>query len=289
MKKDKILKYIVAFCYIFSALILFHCIRIRLRPGAYILTNNRLFLLLLVCIFVYIAGLILVKNFHASKKLLRLNLIIYFLIYTVTIFTLTLFDEIFGRQGFVFVNWNMDLLKSYMSLSFNIIPFKTIKLFSLGYKYGLVSFNAYFTNIFGNILVFMPYGFFIPMLFKKINTYIKYLIFILLVVILIEISQFFTMSGSFDIDDIILNVLGMLIVYFITVKKYKTFIKYKNILITSFISLVITFILFELLSWYHFGDIPTIITLFRLIICFVIIEVITYFIYYSLRKKYCIR
>lgn len=213
MKKDKILQYIVFFCYLISALILFHCIRIRFKPGAYILTNNRLMLLGLVCVLVYISSVILVNNFHASKKLLKLNLIIYFLIYTATIFTLTLFDEIFGRQGFVFIDWNVDLLKSYMSLSFNIVPFKTIKLFSLGYKYGLVSFNAYFTNIFGNILVFMPYGFFIPMLFKKINSFLKFLIFLLIIILLIEISQFFTMSGSFDIDDIILNLLGASIGY----------------------------------------------------------------------------
>ena len=213
MKKDKILKYIVILCYVLSTLILFHCIRIRLRPGAYILTNNRLILLGIVCVLIYIASIILVKNFHTSKKLLKLNLVIYCLIYTVTIFTLTLFDEIFGRQGFVFINWNMDLLKSYMSLSFNIVPFRTIKLFTLGYKYGLVTFNAYFTNIFGNILVFMPYGFFIPMLFKKINTYIKFIIFILIIVILIEILQFFTMSGSFDVDDMILNLLGASIAY----------------------------------------------------------------------------
>lgn len=124
MKKDKILEYIIALCYVISASILFHCIRIRLKPGAYILTNNRLILLGIVCLLIYIASIILVKNFHASKKLLKLNLVIYCLIYTVTIFTLTLFDEIFGRQGFVFVNWNLDLLKSYMSLSFNIIPLK---------------------------------------------------------------------------------------------------------------------------------------------------------------------
>ena len=146
MKKDKILKYIVILCYVLSTLILFHCIRIRLRPGAYILTNNRLLLLGIVCVLVYIASVILVKNFHASKKLLKLNLVIYFLIYTVTIFTLTLFDEIFGRQGFVFVHWNLELLKSYMSLSFNIVPFKTIKLFTKGYQYGLVSFNAYLSG-----------------------------------------------------------------------------------------------------------------------------------------------
>lgn len=40
----------------------------------------------------------------------------------------------------------------------------------------------------------------------------------------------------------------------------------KKIIICSIISLVITFIFFELMSWYHFSDIPTLIVLIRLII-----------------------
>lgn len=53
----------------------------------------------------------------------------------------------------------------------------------------------------------------------------------------------------------------------------------KNLLISIFIiilSLVFTFILFEQLSWYHFGDIPTSVVLYRLI-AFFLISVITVF------------
>lgn len=47
----------------------------------------------------------------------------------------------------------------------------------------------------------------------------------------------------------------------------------KNILyfIAVIISLVITFTFFELMSWYHFGDIPTKVVLVRLIAFFLIV------------------
>lgn len=51
----------------------------------------------------------------------------------------------------------------------------------------------------------------------------------------------------------------------------------KNILtgiIICILSLIITFITFENLSWYHFGDIPTRVVLFRLIIFFIIVVAI---------------
>ena len=44
----------------------------------------------------------------------------------------------------------------------------------------------------------------------------------------------------------------------------------KNILyfIAVVLSLLITFVFFELMSWYHFGDIPTKVVLVRLIVFF---------------------
>lgn len=45
-------------------------------------------------------------------------------------------------------------------------------------------------------------------------------------------------------------------------------------IIICILSLIITFITFENLSWYHFGDIPTRVVLFRLIIFFIIVVVI---------------
>ncbi len=61
----------------------------------------------------------------------------------------------------------------------------------------------------------MPYGMFIPMIFKKIDKYYKFLIVMIILVVLIELLQFVTLSGSCDVDDLLLNVLGASIVYYI--------------------------------------------------------------------------
>ena len=213
--EDKTYKKIVVMLYIISLLILFYCIKVRLTPNIYLKTDARLVLLFVVCILFYINGFIMVKKLNYSKKILKINLCIYFLIYTAVIFTLTLFDEIYGRNGFVFVIWNRELLSSYMKYSFNIIPFNTIKLFTNGYINGIVSFKNFINNIIGNLCAFMPYGMFLPLMFKRINRYYKFLITMMIIVLFIEIIQFLTMSGSCDIDDLILNVLGSSIIYFI--------------------------------------------------------------------------
>ena len=52
--------------------------------------------------------------------------------------------------------------------------------------------------------------------------------------------------------------------------------KKRNILIGTIISFVLTFILAELFSIYHFGSIPTLLTLFYLIAIFSIFEYVLY-------------
>ena len=213
--RNKIYKSLVIIFYLLSLFILLFCLKIRLTPNVYIKTNARIILLLLVCILIYINSYILVKELNYSKKLLRINLITYFLIYIVTIFTLTLFDEIFGRQGLVIIKWDKKLIDLYMKYSFNIIPFKTIKLYIEGYMRGIVSFKNFSVNIIGNLCAFMPCGIFLPLIFKGMNKFYRFLITMILIVVVIELLQFITMSGSCDIDDLILNVIGASTIYLI--------------------------------------------------------------------------
>lgn len=214
--KNRIYKIIVTVLYVLSILILSYCIKIRFSKDTYLETNSRLIILFTVCFLIYIAGFILVGYLNNNKRILKLNLIIYTLIYTVMIFTLTLFDDIFGRQGFVVINWNKELFDSYIKTSFNIIPFKTIKLYLTGYYNNLISFRAFNINILGNLFAFMPYGIFFPLIFKGMNKYKNFLITMVIMIVIIELSQFYTMSGSCDIDDLILNLFGASIIYFIT-------------------------------------------------------------------------
>lgn len=214
--KNKVYGYSSIICYVISFLILIFCINIKIMPNFYLNTQVKLILLSIVCILIYIAGLILVKKLNYNKKILRVNLIIYFLIYTVTIFSLTLFDEIYGRQGLIIIDWDKDLLNTYLNNSFNLVPFETIKLFTNGYIKGIVNLKNFSVNIIGNFLAFMPYGIFFPLIFKSMRKYYKFLITMIIIVVVIELLQFVTMSGSCDIDDLILNILGASIVYFIT-------------------------------------------------------------------------
>lgn len=224
MKKN-IYKIIMFILYLLSFFILCFCIKVRLTPKIYIKTNIRIILLFILCIFIYINGYILVKKMNYDKKILKINLIIYFLIYSITICTLTLFDEVFGRQGIVIIKWNRELLDLYTKYSFNIVPFKTINLFLSGYLKGIVSFKNFSMNVFGNLFIFMPYGIFLPLLFKKQGKFKNFFITITLSVVIIELLQFITMSGSCDIDDLILNVTGAVIIFFIfKIKKLKRII-----------------------------------------------------------------
>lgn len=214
--KEKTYRKIIVLLYLFSLFIILYCIKIRLTPNIYLKTDARLVLLFLVCIFLYISGYLLVKKLNYSKKILYINLFTYFLIYNVIIFTLTLFDEIYGRNGFQFVMWNRNSLSLYLKYSFNIVPLRTIKLFTNGYINGYVSFKNFLNNIIGNLCAFMPYGIFLPLMFKGMNKYYKFLLTMTLIVIFIETIQFLTVSGSCDIDDLILNVFGSSIIYCIT-------------------------------------------------------------------------
>ena len=77
---NKVRKAIVISLYIISLIILIFCIKVRLTPNIYLDTQVRLILLFIFCILVYINGYILVYKLNYSKKILKFNLILYFLI-----------------------------------------------------------------------------------------------------------------------------------------------------------------------------------------------------------------
>ena len=113
--KNKLYKILVFVFYALSLFILLFCLKVRLSSSIYIYTHIRLILIFISCLLIYISGYISVKKLNNSKKILKSNIIIYFIIYTITIITLTLFDEIFGRNGIILVNWNKNLLNNYIA------------------------------------------------------------------------------------------------------------------------------------------------------------------------------
>ena len=107
----------------------------------------------------------------------------------------------------------------------NIVPIKeTINTF----MHSETGMRNSLRNVIGNILVFMPLGFFIPLLFEKFNNLKKVLKVGCLSSLAIELSQLFVGSNVCDIDDVIYNTLGAL-AGFICYKTFETIIKKVNL------------------------------------------------------------
>ncbi|MDN9333393.1 VanZ family protein [Clostridioides difficile] len=70
------------------------------------------------------------------------------------------------------------------------------------------------TEKISNILVFIPFGLFLPMVFTKYRACIKAIFISFWLIFSIEFIQYFT-GRSADIDDVILNLLGSLLGYII--------------------------------------------------------------------------
>jgi glycopeptide antibiotics resistance protein len=87
----------------------------------------------------------------------------------------------------------------------NYIPFKTILPYLLG-EYG---FLIGALNIIGNIAFLVPIGFLLPFVLAQID-WKKLLVLAILSGMLIELTQVVLHIGIFDIDDVILNGLGVM-------------------------------------------------------------------------------
>lgn len=90
----------------------------------------------------------------------------------------------------------------------NIVPIKeTINTF----MHSEAGLRNSIINIIGNILVFMPLGFFIPLLFHKFNNFKKVSKVGVLSSLSIEVFQLFVGGNVCDIDDVIYNTLGAIV------------------------------------------------------------------------------
>jgi len=68
-------------------------------------------------------------------------------------------------------------------------------------------------NLSGNLFLFIPVGYFLPRLWPKLRNIVFFLLTGFLAITLVELLQLVTLLGSLDIDDLILNLSGMLMGY----------------------------------------------------------------------------
>lgn len=91
----------------------------------------------------------------------------------------------------------------------NLVPFRTLRLFA-----GLLDsvrpeyVRAAVVNLFGNVIMFIPLGLLLPLAIPKLKDFWQVLLTATIAIILVELVQLFTLVGSCDIDDLILNLIG---------------------------------------------------------------------------------
>ncbi len=111
------------------------------------------------------------------------------------------------------------------SLSFrishsNFIPLKSIFQFILQNENMRISLE----NILGNIMAFVPFGFLLPLLTDGANKFKSIIISSFILSLVFEIIQLLTGLGEFDVDDVLLNVLGASLGYIL----YRIFTSFTN-------------------------------------------------------------
>ncbi|MEG1848685.1 MAG: VanZ family protein [Lachnospiraceae bacterium] len=126
-------------------------------------------------------------------------------LYSLVIIKLIIFKYSFSEVHYIINYWDRDLLWKGIH-SANLIPFQTIKMY-IHYYNQLNSFE----NLFGNILIFIPFGMMASMFSVRLYK-LRWLLPLSFVFILgIETFQLITRLGQFDIDDIMLNMFGVIL------------------------------------------------------------------------------
>lgn len=125
---------------------------------------------------------------------------ILFVLYIVFLIYFLIFSEWYGREG------------ATQSYRYNLVLFKEIRRF---WEYrDQLGWYAMFANIFGNVIVFLPFGYFLPMSCKY-RSFFETIFYSFALSFCVESFQLISKVGSFDVDDILLNTVGGILGYII--------------------------------------------------------------------------
>lgn len=155
-----------------------------------------------------------------------------------------LHNEIFNLLFIIYVLLLFELLtgteNSYGS-GINNIPFKEIMRYEFGSK-------MFIYNVLGNILIFVPFGYFISR-YVKPKKILPIIVDALITSVTVETVQL-KIGRSFDIDDIILNIAGAIIGYFVYIAFAAIYKHLPKILQKDFIYDVISLIILTMFILY---------------------------------------
>lgn len=143
-------------------------------------------------------------NVGDHKKTRILGKII-FVLYIMFVLYFLLLSDWYGRSGG---------LREYR---YNLVLFKEIRRFwTYRRELGIWTVLA---NLLGNILIFVPFGFFLPMASRR-RSFLASTFYSFGFSLCVEIFQILSRVGSFDVDDLLLNTAGGILGYILFIICY---------------------------------------------------------------------
>lgn len=94
---------------------------------------------------------------------------------------------------------------------YNLQLFREIRRFIVYRKE--VGFTSFMINIVGNVVAFIPFGFILPAISPRNRKFLNIALLSFELTLSIEIMQLILQVGTFDVDDIFLNLMGGIIGY----------------------------------------------------------------------------
>ncbi|MEA4870835.1 MAG: VanZ family protein [Christensenella sp.] len=95
----------------------------------------------------------------------------------------------------------------------NFRPFETVQLYINAIRYNYIGMEIPLSNLVGNALLFMPMAVFLPCLFRPMKKLWVFALTMLLMLVAVEAVQLWLACGSCDVDDVLLNLAGTLILF----------------------------------------------------------------------------
>jgi glycopeptide antibiotics resistance protein len=165
-----------------------------------------------VCLPLIFGTLLLARSFDEidrRQKTVRWSLVALFVFYLAALLGLLFVSRI----DFLHFSESVAFYREHFDLITNFHPFETVMLYLRALKYNYIGPEIPISNLIGNMLLFMPMAVFLPCLFRPMRKFWVFALVMGILLVAVEALQLLLRCGSCDVDDVLLNFVGTLVVY----------------------------------------------------------------------------
>lgn len=156
------------------------------------------------CIPIAVATLIWVSSIQKSENrfvIMKASLIAILIFYAILLLYVLFYSS---HRRFPGIR-----IEEYHRQNVNFIPLVTISRYIQAFFNHSMNKPIILENLVGNLFLFSPMGILLPCIFQKLRHFGKLLLVMSILLVGVETAQYLTYTGSCDIDDIILNLAGV--------------------------------------------------------------------------------